>query len=344
MVHWSYHGIDLPTIWFLILGLVMVGYVILDGFDLGVGAVHLFARRDQDRRIFLNAIGPVWDGNEVWFVVLVGASLAGFPRAYAALCTLFYMTFTLLLVGIIFRAVAIEFRSKLEHHRWRLTWDWLFCLSSIGIAFLLGIVLGNLVHGVPLDSEFNYTGTLSQLFHPYALLIGLLAVVLFALHGSIYLLMKTEGALHERVRRLVHPLLVAYLMGYVLTTMITLIYQPHMADALRSRPFLFGIAALNLLAVANVPREIYHKRDGRAFISSAIAMCLLLLLFAMGQYPTLIRNPAGANMTIYDASASDSTLIILLIIVGIGVPLVLAYTISIYRIFRGKVKIGPTSY
>lgn len=347
MHHWSAYGIDLPTIWFLILGLIMVGYVILDGFDLGVGALHLFARRDQDRRIFLNAIGPVWDGNEVWLVVLIGASLAGFPRAYGTLGTMFYIPFTVLMVGIIFRAVAIEFRSKVEAIGWRTTWDILFCLSSIGISFLLGVILGNFVHGVPMDSDYNYTGTLAHLFNSYALIIGVVAVILFAMHGGIYLLMKTEGELHERLRRLVHPLLVTYLLSYVMATMITLIYQSQMADTLRERPYLFGIALLNLLAVANVPREIHHRRYGRAFLSSAIGMCLLLALFGLGQYPILIRAPdltGGPHLTIYDASASDSTLIYLLIIVAIGIPLVLAYTISIYRIFRGKVKLDATSY
>jgi cytochrome bd ubiquinol oxidase subunit II len=337
---------DLPTLWFLVLGAVMIGYVILDGFDLGVGSLHLFARRDQDRRIFLNAIGPVWDGNEVWLVVLVGASLAGFPRAYGTLCTLFYIPFTLLLVGIIFRAVAIEFRSKVESPAWRTSWDALFCLASVAIAFLLGVVLGNFVRGMPLDQEFNYLGTLGDLFHPYALLVGFTAVTLFAMHGAIYLLMKTEGALHDRIRGWVQPLLVTYLLTYVITTMVTLIYQPHMAETLRDRPYLFLIALLNLLAVANVPRELINKRDLRAFFSSAVAMSLLLCLFAIGQYPILIRNPNPdlPHLTIYNAAASDQTLIFLLIIVAIGIPLVLAYTYSIYRIFRGKVRISSTSY
>jgi cytochrome d ubiquinol oxidase subunit II len=336
----------LPSLWFLVMGLVMVCYVVLDGFDLGVGMLHPFARRDEDRRIFLNAIGPMWDGNGVWLVVLVGASLAGFPRAYGTLGTALYIPFTLLLIGIVFRAVAIEFRSKEPSRTWRSFWDWAFALASLGISIILGVILGNFVVGIPMDEELQFVGTTRGLFNPYALMIGALAIVLFSLHGAIYLLMKTEGDLHARIRRWLHPLLVLYILSFVLATMVTLIYEPHMAEQFRLRPYLFVVAFLNLLAVANVPREIHLKRDVRAFISSAVAMCLLLCLFAIGQYPVLIRNfhPEMPSMTILNAAASRPTLIYLLIIVAIGIPLVLTYTINTYRIFKGKVKIHPTSY
>lgn len=336
---------NLPAVWFLVLGLVMMGYVILDGFDLGVGILHLFVRKNEERRVFLNAIGPVWDGNEVWFVVLVGASMAGFPGAFATLSAALYVPITLLAVGTIFRAVAIEFRGKVHHARWRSIWDWLFALSSMVISFLLGVTLGNFVHGISMNEHFDYTGSIADLFNGYAILVGLVAIILFAMHGAIYLLMKTEGELHEKIRRWIHPLIVAYLMAFYMATAVTLIYEPQMVEAIRERPWLFIVAVFNLLAIGNAARELFYHRFGRAFISSALGMILLLALFSIGQFPTLIRNSGeGVNMTIFNAASSDSTLIYLLVIVAIGIPLALAYTITVYRIFRGPVKLGPTSY
>lgn len=337
----------LDVFWYLIVGVSMIFYAVLDGFDLGVGMLHLFAKTDQDRRIFLNAIGPVWDGNEVWLVIVAGALFAGFPDVYATLLSSFYNLVMILLVGLIFRAVAIEFRSKHASSRWRSTWDVIFALASFVIAFGVGVSLGNLVEGIPIDASLTYQGTFMGIFRPYAVLVGITSVALFMMHGAIYLLMKTEGAIHDKVRRFVRPCIAFFLSSYAVTTAATLVYMPHMIAAMRSKPYLFAFALLALVCLIIIPRLVYKQRDGLAFIFSSLGISLLLIVFGIGMYPTLVRSsldPEAFSLTITNAASSPLTLKVLAIIVAIGVPLVLAYGFLIYRIFRGKVKIGPGSY
>jgi cytochrome d ubiquinol oxidase subunit II len=327
--------------------ILLTGYAILDGFDLGVGMLHLFSRKDYERRLMLNSIGPVWDGNEVWLVTAGGALFAGFPDVYATFCSAFYLPIMLLLSGLIFRAVAIEFRSKQPMVWWRWTWDILFSLGSFIIAMILGIALGNLIRGIPLDKHKEFIGTLNDLLNPYALLVGVLMVALFSMHGAIYLMLKTEGEFHERMRRFVNPTIIFFIIAYSVTTMATLIYLPHMTMAIKERPQFFLIALLNMFAVANIPREIYHGRDGRAFICSAFNMICLLALFALGTYPNAIRainDPENLSLTIYNSASSIKTLEILLFIAILGIPLVISYTFAIYWIFKGKVKLDASSY
>jgi len=338
---------DLAFGWFTVFVLLIIGYAILDGFDLGVGMLHLFARKDAERRVMLNSIGPVWDGNEVWLVTAGGALFAGFPDIYATMLSAFYTPVMILLAGLIFRAVAIEFRSKQPMTWWRWTWDIAFFLGSFLISFVLGVALGNLIRGIPLDSHKEFTGTLETILHPYALLVGLLTVSLFLMHGSIYILMKTEGEFHDKMRRWTNPCIICFIIAYAVTTMATLIYMPHMVQALHDRPIFFLIAVANIIIVANIPREIHHGRDARAFISSGLNMICLLALYAIGTYPVVIRainEPELYSLTIYNSSSSTKTLEILFLIAFIGIPLVVSYTIAIYYIFRGKVKIDPHSY
>lgn len=338
---------SLEFTWFTAFVFLLTGYAILDGFDLGVGMLHLFSRKDHERRLMLNSIGPVWDGNEVWLVTAGGALFAGFPDVYATVCTAFYIPLMLLLSGIIFRAVAIEFRSKQPMLWWRWLWDILFSFASFVIAMVLGIALGNLIRGIPLDPYKEFAGDLMDLFSPYALLVGVLTTALFCMHGSIYLMMKTEGDFHEKMRRWVNPSIIAFIILYAITTMATLIYLPHMTEAIKMRPIFFIVALINMLAIANIPREIFHGRDGRAFISSCVNIICLLALFAIGMYPNAVRainDPANLSLTIYNSASSPKTLEILLLIALIGIPLVACYTIGIYWIFRGKVKIDTHSY
>jgi cytochrome d ubiquinol oxidase subunit II len=333
--------------WFTIFVILLTGYALLDGFDLGVGMLHLFAKNDGERRVMLNSIGPVWDGNEVWLVTAGGALFAGFPDIYATMLSAFYVPVMALLCGLIFRAVAIEFRSKEKMVWWRWMWDIAFFLGSLVIALVLGVAIGNLIRGIRLDETKEFAGQFSDLLHPYALLVGLLTVSLFMVHGAIYLLMKTEGELHDRLRTRAVSCIVFFVLCYAITTMATLIYMPHMIGALQDRPFFFIIALLNLLAVANIPREIYHGRDARAFVCSCLNIICLLALYAIGTYPNVIRSidqPDLLSLTIYNSSSSPLTLKILFLIALIGVPLVIAYTIAIYYIFRGKVRIEPHSY
>jgi len=337
---------DLNTIWFILIGVLLTGYAILDGFDLGVGALHLFTKEDMDRRILINAIGPVWDGNEVWLVTGGGALFAAFPHVYATVFSGFYVPFMLLLFVLIFRAVAIEFRSKRESKRWRSMWDKAFSFSSIFIAFLMGVALGNIIVGIPVDVTKEYVGGLFNLLNPYAILIGITTVALFMMHGAIYLVMKTEGMLQNIVRGWVNNTIIFFVITYVTSTMVTLIYYPHMAEVFKNNPHLFLIALLNMLAIANIPRQIHHKREFRAFLSSCTSIAALLTVFAIGLFPNFVISSIDPafNLNIYNAASSQKTLSIMLTIAIIGIPFVLAYTISIYWVFRGKVKIDSMSY
>lgn len=338
--------VELQFGWFSVFVILLTGYAILDGFDLGVGMLHMFAKEDTERRMMLNSIGPVWDGNEVWLVTAGGALLAGFPDIYATMFSAFYFPAMLLLTGLIFRAVAIEFRSKQPMAWWRWMWDISFSFASLLIAAILGLLIGNLIRGISIDEHKEFIGTFEELVNPYACLVGLLTVSLFLMHGSIYILMKTEGGLHEKMRSRTNPCIIFFIITYAVTTMATLIYMPHMIEAFKDRPYFFLIAIFNLLAVANIPREISLGRDGRAFISSCCNIVCLLALYGIGTYPEVIRainNPEN-SLTIFNSSSSPATLKILFIFAFIGMPLVISYTVAIYYIFRGKVKLTPYSY
>lgn len=338
---------DLEFIWFSIFVILLTGYAILDGFDLGVGMLHLFGGNDKERRLILNSIGPVWDGNGVWLVTAGGALFAGFPIVYATVCSAFYIPIMILLTGLIFRAVAIEFRSKQPMAWWRWSWDIMFTVASLIISMALGIALGNLVVGIPLDEHGEFIGTFKSLLNPYAIMVGIVATALFLMHGSIYLVMKTEGELHDKLRERVNPAIIFFIICYAITTIATLIYFPHMAEVVRNRSELFGLAIVNILLIANIPREIAKGRDGWAFISSCGNIICLMALYGVGTYPNVVRAsnaPDTLSLTIYNSASSQTTLEILLLMALIGVPMVIAYTIVIYRVFYGKVKLDITSY
>lgn len=337
---------DLNTTWFILIGVLLTGYAILDGFDLGVGSLHLLFKEDNERRIAINAIGPVWDGNEVWLVTGGGALFAAFPDVYATVFSGFYTAFMLLLFVLIFRAVAIEFRSKQEARWWRQMWDVLFSLASIFIAFLMGVALGNIVTGVPVGADKEFAGSFFGLITPYTVLVGITTVALFMMHGAIYLVMKTEGEIQKKVKEWVNNSIIFFVICYVSTTMATLVYYPHMTEHFKSAPWLFVLALLNMLAIANIPREIYRGSEFRAFLSSCASIAALLALFAAGIFPDIVISTINPDysLTIYNASSSQKTLGIMLTIALIGMPFVIGYTVTIYWIFRGKVKLNKMSY
>jgi cytochrome d ubiquinol oxidase subunit II len=337
---------DLNTIWFVLVGVLFTGYAMLDGFDLGIGALHLFTNKDDERRLMLNAIGPVWDGNEVWLVTGGGALFAAFPNVYATVFSGFYLALYLLLAALIFRAVAIEFRSKRPERWWRQTWDIGFAAGSILSSLLIGVALGNIAWGIPIDEHGEFAGTFLSLLKPYPLLVGATTVALFMMHGAIYGVMKTEGALHDKLRGWAMNSIIFFVICAATLTMATLLYVPHMAIRVRDNPWLFSVALANMLAIANIPREFHHGNDGKAFLSSCAAIITLMALFALNIFPNLVfsQPDAGNSLNIYNAASSAKTLGIMLVIACIGLPVVLAYTVSIYWIFRGKVKLDRMSY
>lgn len=342
----TFLGIDYPTWWFLVVGGLFSGYAILDGFDLGAGALHLFFRREESRRIALNAVGPVWDGNEVWLVIGGGALFAGFPLMYASLLSALYIPFMLFLVGIIFRAISIEFRSKEPMAWWRRMWDVAYSVSSIALALLLGVLLGNVLQGIPLEADHTFRGSWLAFLNPFALLVGVTVLALLTVHGAIYLALKTRGRLFVRVQVLLWRAIAAFVALFLATTVWTLLAIPAAYDRLLAQPWLMVLPLLAFLALANVPRLASKKRFFHAFLFSSLSMAFLLILVATELYPVLLPStldPAW-SITVYGAASSDKTIGIMLVMVAIGAPLVLGYTVFVYRTFRGKVQLDETSY
>jgi cytochrome bd ubiquinol oxidase subunit II len=337
---------DLPTLWFLILGVLLMGYAILDGFDLGVGMLHLFVPGDRDRRLVINSIGPLWDGNEVWLVTFGGALFAAFPEVYAALLSSFYLPVMVILLGLIGRAISLEFRSKSASPAWRRYWDVSFFLSSFTVTFVFGVALGNVVHGIPLGPDGVYAGTVLDLFHPFALATGVLAVTGAAMHGSIYLYLKTEGALAERVHGFMWRSFFAFCAAWVVVSGLAVLTVEHATANFARWPAAWIVVALHVLAIANIPRAIHHRRAAYAFVSSCCTIAALTFLVAMALFPNLAISSIDPNHTIdvWSGSSSESTLRLMAIIALIGVPLVATYTAIVYWVFRGKVKLGENSY
>lgn len=343
----TFLGLDYQTLWFLVVGGLFSGYAVLDGFDFGAGAWHLFFRKETSRRIALNAIGPVWDGNEVWLVIGGGALFAGFPVMYASMFSALYIPFIVFLVFIIFRAVAIEFRSKEEMLWWRKTWDICYSVSSIMLAFLLGVVLGNVLQGIAIGENYEYQGTgFFEFINLYSVMTGLSVLTLLMTHGAIYLLLKTEGRLYAKLTYLVKRGIIAFVVIFGITTMYTLLFIPHLSDKFKETPTLFIVPLLAFLSIANIPRLASKKRYFSAFLFSTLTICLLLILVAVELYPNMLLSTIDSkyNIDIYNAASSQKSLKIMLIMVAIGAPLVLSYTIFVYRTFRGKVQLDEHSY
>lgn len=338
---------DFALLWFILLGLLLFGYAVLDGFDLGVGILHVFvAKEDHERRLLLNAIGPLWDGNEVWLVTFGGALFAAFPNVYASVFSSYYLPFMLLLFGLIFRAVAIEFRSKQPSPAWRSAFDRAFFVASTCVTLLMGIAVGNSMRGIPIGERGIYQGSVLDLLNPYALLTGLMVVVLFAMHGSIFIYLKTEGELQQRVVPWMWRTFGLFMVLYMFVTMYTLVTLPEVTRHFESYPAAWAIVALNVIAVANIPRAIFKSRPFHAFLSSVATMFSLTFLFGAALFPNLVVSSIDPayNLTIYNASSSQATLKIMTIIAAIGMPMVVSYTAVVYWIFRGKVKLGDFSY
>lgn len=337
---------NLNTVWFVLVGVLFTGYAMLDGFDLGTGILHLFTKTDLQRRTMLNAIGPVWDGNEVWLVTGGGALFAAFPHVYATLLSSFYDLFMILLLGIIFRAVAIEFRSKRPGALWRQIWDVMFFLGSFVPAFLMGVIIGNVVWGIPLQRGDEFHGSVLDFFHPFALLAGVTTVCLFAMHGAIYIYLKTEGEMQIQAKRWMYRSTLVFLVVYLIFDVLAVFGVPHVRAVIGARPHIMGVMLINLIAIACIFWSVKRSKESLAFVFSCLTMLTLMMLFGLTMYPNLIYSvpELHRSLNIYNAASSHKTLSIMFLMACIGVPIVLAYTISVYWIFRGKVQITDESY
>jgi cytochrome d ubiquinol oxidase subunit II len=336
---------DLHVLWFVLLGVLLMGYAILDGFDLGVGILHPLVRGDTERRLVLNSIGPLWDGNEVWLVTFGGALFAAFPEAYATVLSGFYLAVMLVLLSLIGRAISIEFRSKSRSRFWRGYWDFSFFLSSLTATFVFGVALGNVVGGIPLSVEGHYVGGLLGLVQPFALAVGVLAVAGAAMHGALYLQLKLEGELQKKAKRWAWVAFFAFVGLNVVVAAMALQGVPHLLVNFERWPVVWVMPGLVALALANIPRGLVRGKPGQAFASSCASIAGLTFLAAAALYPNVVVSSNGTpSLDVWRAAASESTLRLMAIVAAIGMPLVATYTVTVYWVFRGRVKLDETSY
>ena len=339
---------SLNDIWYALFVVVIAGYVILDGFDLGVGILHLFvARTDEERRMTLNSIGPIWDGNEVWLVVGGGVLFAAFPIVYAALFSGFYAAMMLILLFLILRAVAIEFRSKRESTGWRRSWDVVFAVASYALALLLGVAFGNVISGIPITRSGDVQiSSILDLLKPFPIVIGLTAIAMLALHGALYLQVKTEDPIHRRVHRAIPALMVVFALLGVLAVVMMLVKHYGVVDVYERDiwPVIVPLAAGAAFVMIRVSSA--RGRDGAAFLSSSIMLAVLLISGGIGIYPNLLTSTIDPayDMTVTNAASSSTSLTVMLIVAIVGLPFVLLYTAGVQYLFRGKVRLSPDSY
>jgi cytochrome d ubiquinol oxidase subunit II len=331
------------TLWFIVLAAMLTGYAVLDGFDLGVGALHmLLGRTRRERETTIAAIGPVWNGNEVWLVAAGGSMVVAFPHVYASAFSGFYLALMIVLWLLILRGTAIEFRHQVDNPLWHDAWDVAFWLASALLAVLFGTAVGNVLRGVPLDIEGNFQGSFGLLLNPFALLCGVSSLVTLALHGSTYLAMKTSGEVQGRARRLVLPLWAATLVLQAAVTAASFAVQPGFTRNFGRWPLL-GIAPLiGLGAAAAIPVLARRGRDGATFLASCALLAGILGSVAAGLYPRLLPalgDPSQA-LDIYNSSSSPRSMTIALAVYLAGMAIVIIYLRRVYRVWRGRVAPG----
>lgn len=336
---------DLNIIWFLLVGILIIGYAVLDGFDLGVGIIHLFTKDENEKRINLNAIGPVWDGNEVWLLTGGGALFAAFPIVYATVFSGFYLAFMLLLAALIFRAVSFEFR-KYSEPKDKKYWDLAFGIGSLVPALLYGVAIGNILRGLPIDVKGAYHGSFLGLLNPYALAVGAVSLVMFVMHGAIYMTLKTDGLLRDKMIRRANTSWIVFVLLYFIATFMTIFSGRWLFESVMGFPIFWILLALLFITIIYIPIGLKTKRFGNTFTASTLMITSMILLVALSLFPKLVPSSLdlGYSLTIYNASSTPRTLETMLIIAIIGVPIVLVYIIWIYRIFRGKVELSKDSY
>ncbi len=325
---------DLNTLWFILITVLFIGFFVLEGFDYGVGILLPFlGKNDDERRMIINTIGPVWDSNEVWMITAGGAMFAAFPQVYATLFSGAYLVLVLMLVFLIVRGVAFEFRSKRAEARWRNTWDWMIFIGSLGAAVLWGAVVGNLMRGMAIEADMNYYGGLLPLLNPFALWAGVTFVALFVMHGANYLALRTTGEVEARAKE-------AAFKGWVVALVATVIFVlwAYFATDILANGGLIpaAIAALLLILVG-----VFVKQGafGKAFLSGTLTITFATIMVFAGLYPRILISTIKPeySLTIYNASASPYTLKVMSIVAAIFLPFVLAYLGWTYWVFRGRI-------
>ncbi|WBB80811.1 cytochrome d ubiquinol oxidase subunit II [Micromonospora sp. WMMD882] len=325
---------DLTTVWFVLIAVLFTGYFILEGFDFGVGALlPLLAHDDRERRVMINTIGPVWDGNEVWLITAAGAMFAAFPEWYATLFSGFYLPLLLILLALIIRGVAFEYRHKRPDTTWKRRWDTAITIGSLTPALLWGITFANILRGVPLNNHHDHTGTLLDLLTPYALLGGLTTTTLFLTHGAVFTALKTTGDIRHRARTLATRLA-------TLTTISTAAFLTWTLT-IRGNTTATILAATATAALLTALTATRARREGWAFTATATAIALTTATLFTALHPTLLpstTDPAG-TLTATNAASTSYTLGIMTWVAALFTPVVLTYQGWTYWVFRHRIGI-----
>ncbi|MGA9761685.1 MAG: cytochrome d ubiquinol oxidase subunit II [Gaiellaceae bacterium] len=330
--------VSLQGFWFVVIGVLWAGYLVLEGFDFGVGMLMRFVgRNDAERKAAIGTIEPVWDGNEVWLIVAGGATFAAFPNWYATLFSGYYIVFFLILVALIFRGVAIEYRAKRDERRWRSAWELAIMLGSAVPAFLWGLTFANIIHGVPIDAHGEFSGGLGDLFGGYAILGGFTSLAIFAFHGAVFLTLRTEGKMRERAKLAAILLALPVLVLAIVLFNRSAAFSGAVDGKWIAAAVLAGIAGL-LLALAVV--LIRRDRDGFAFGATALAIVSLVAMFFVGLYPSVLVSSSkpAFDLTVFSASSSHHTLALMAIVALIFTPIVLVYQAWTYWVFRARLR------
>jgi cytochrome bd ubiquinol oxidase subunit II len=319
--------------WFIVIAVLWTGFFVLEGFDFGVGMLHdLVATDEPGRRAAINTIGPLWDGNEVWLICAAAAMFAAFPGWYATMFSGYYLVLVLVLAFLIIRGVAFEYRGKRDAARWRRTWDVLLIVGSVLSPLLFGIALGGILHGLPINSVQNYTGSFWDLLQPYPVFTGITLVLICALHGGTFLCLKTTDDMHQRSRQLarrIAPFTTAAVVGFVIWTHVT-----H-----TSAFFLNPVELLAILAVLAALWLVYEHRDGFAFAATTVTMASCVVAIFVGLYPNVMvsSTTAANNLTVHNTASGPYSLKIMTVVVIVFLPIVLAYQTWTYYVFRRRV-------
>ena len=337
----------MATFWYAVLAALLVAYAVLDGFDLGVGALYLaLARSKDERRIALNAIGPVWDANEVWLVAVGVATFLAFPRAFAVGFSGFYLPLIIVLWLLMGRGIALEFRHHIVDPMWQGAWDVVFSISSLLLALLFGVAVGNVVTGVPIDDHGWFQGLFNWMLNPYALLMGVFSLALLMLHGAHYLCVKTDGALRDRAQRAAGRLWgIVTVLGVVLTAA-TFALRPQLLANYRSAPVWLLVPLAAAACVLVMRRAHGRRRDLSAFLASSGLIASLLVATAVGAYPNLLRSEPfpERSLTVANAAAAPAGLVAAARWLIPGVILILIYQGVAYRTFKGRVVLDRSAH
>ena len=323
---------DLPVLWFAIVGLFFVGYFVLDGFDFGVGmSLPFLGKDDTDRRVLINTIGPVWDLNETWVIVAGACLFAAFPEWYATMFSGFYLALLLILAALILRGVSFEYRHQNKHLAWKRRFDLMIVVGSAVPSFLWGVAFGNVVRGIPMDSGHNYTGTLFDLLNPFALLAGATTLLVFFTHGVVFVALKTEGEMRERAMRLAKR-------AGVVTIVVAAVFLVTMA-LVRSTPTSLVLSAVGAVALVVAVLCAARGREGRAFALMAVTIAAVVLAMFTAVFPDVMpaSNDPANSLTVANASSGTYTLTVMSWVALVCIPLVLAYQAWTYWVFRKRV-------